>query len=42
MTKLEGKIVIYEPNMAKDVAEMFNAFNELWTGGFTGGVPYTE
>jgi GNAT superfamily N-acetyltransferase len=28
--------------MAKKAAEMFNAFNELWPGGFGGGVPYTE
>ena len=42
MTKNMGKIVSYEPSMAKDAADMFNAFNELWPGGFGGGVPYTE
>ena len=37
-----GEITIYNPSMAKKAAEMFNAFNELWPGGFGGGVPYTE
>ncbi|NHK32272.1 MAG: GNAT family N-acetyltransferase, partial [Asgard group archaeon] len=37
-----GRITTYEPSMAKKAAEMFNAFNELWPGGFGGGVPYTE
>ncbi|NHJ46442.1 MAG: GNAT family N-acetyltransferase [Asgard group archaeon] len=37
-----GRITNYEPFMAKEAAEMFNAFNELWPGGFGGGVPYTE
>ncbi|MHA1841321.1 MAG: GNAT family N-acetyltransferase [Candidatus Heimdallarchaeota archaeon] len=42
MAKNIGKIVNYEPSMAKDAADMFNTFNELWPGGFGGGVPYTE
>ena len=42
MTDKMGKIVKYEPSMAKDAAEMFNAFSELWPGGFGGGIPYTE
>ena len=37
-----GKIAIYEPLMAEKCAEMFNAFNEIWPGGFTGGIPYDE
>ena len=42
MAKNTGKIVEYEPSMAQDAADMFNAFSELWPGGFGGGVPYTE
>ena len=42
MSEKMGKIKVYEPSMAKAAAEMFNAFNELWPGGFGGGVPYTE
>ena len=37
-----GRIAIYEPSMAVKCAEMFNAFNEIWPGGFTGGIPYDE
>ena len=37
-----GRIVTYSPPLASKVAEMFNDFNELWPGGFSGGVPYTE
>ncbi|MBN1640874.1 MAG: GNAT family N-acetyltransferase [Anaerolineae bacterium] len=35
-----GRIALYDPAMASQVAEMFNAFNELWPGGFGGRVPY--
>ncbi|MFW9922290.1 MAG: GNAT family N-acetyltransferase, partial [Candidatus Thorarchaeota archaeon] len=42
MSDNEVKITIYDPSMAEKAAEMFNAFNELWPGGFGGGVPYTE
>jgi len=38
----KGKIVTYEPSMAKEVAEMFNRFKESWPGGFGGGVPFDE
>ncbi|MFW5953296.1 MAG: GNAT family N-acetyltransferase [Candidatus Natronoplasma sp.] len=37
-----GKIVEYEPSMAKDVTEMFNKFKESWPGGFGGGIPFDE
>ncbi len=37
-----GEIRSYDPAMAARVAEMFNAFNELWPGGFGGRVPYDE
>ncbi|HUT21132.1 MAG TPA: GNAT family N-acetyltransferase, partial [Anaerolineae bacterium] len=37
-----GQITVYDPAMAVQVAEMFNAFNELWPGGFGGRVPYDE
>lgn len=42
MTDKMGIIKIYEPSMAKAAAEMFNAFNELWPGGFGGGIPYSK
>ena len=42
MTENKGKIVTYDPNMASRAAEMFNLFNELWPGGFGGGIPFTE
>ncbi len=38
----EGKIVEYEPSMAKGVAEMLNKFKESWPGGFGGGTPFNE
>ena len=37
-----GQITVYDPAMAVQVAEMFNAFDELWPGGFGGRVPYDE
>ncbi len=42
MTKEKGTIKKYNPSMAKEVAEMFNTFHELWPGGFGGGTPYDE
>lgn len=38
----KGKIVEYEPSMAKDLAVMLNKFKESWPGGFSGGVPFDE
>jgi ribosomal protein S18 acetylase RimI-like enzyme len=35
------EICDYTEEMASDVAEMWNTWNELWPGGFTQGVPYT-
>jgi ribosomal protein S18 acetylase RimI-like enzyme len=37
ITIIEG----YREELAPRIAEMFNGWNELWPGGFTGGVPYT-
>ena len=37
-----GRITVYNPSMAAKAAEMFNAFNEIWPGGFGGGIPYNE
>ncbi|MCG3215585.1 MAG: GNAT family N-acetyltransferase [Candidatus Heimdallarchaeota archaeon] len=42
MSELPGKITIFEPKMAAKAAEMFNAFNEIWPGGFGGAVPFDE
>ncbi len=44
MTKREKgePIVRYTPSMAAQAAEMFNAFNEIWPGGFRGGIPFDE
>ena len=42
MSEMPGSITVYGPSMASAVAAMFNDFNELWPGGFGGGVPYTE
>ncbi|MBY8995397.1 MAG: GNAT family N-acetyltransferase [Candidatus Heimdallarchaeota archaeon] len=42
MTENKDKIVTYDPSMASRAAEMFNLFNELWPGGFGGGIPFTE
>ncbi|HUT80400.1 MAG TPA: GNAT family N-acetyltransferase [Candidatus Bathyarchaeia archaeon] len=41
MSENQGKIIIYSPELAEKASEMFNAFNELWPGGFGGAVPYT-
>ncbi len=35
-------IVEYEDALAKDLAAMYNTWDELWPGGYTQGVPYTE
>ena len=35
------EICDYTEEMASDVAEMWNTWDELWPGGFTQGVPYT-
>jgi ribosomal protein S18 acetylase RimI-like enzyme len=40
MTEMPGTITLYSPEMAEAVALMFNDFNELWPGGFGGGIPY--
>jgi ribosomal protein S18 acetylase RimI-like enzyme len=37
-----GSITVYNPSMAKKVADMFNAFNEIWPGGFGGAIPFDE
>jgi ribosomal protein S18 acetylase RimI-like enzyme len=37
-----GQIAAYDPEMAPRIAAMFNAFDELWPGGFAGRVPYDE
>jgi len=37
-----GQITLYDPEIAPRVAAMFNAFDELWPGGFAGRVPYDE
>jgi len=42
MTEEWGRIIVYHPSMAAKAADMFNAFSELWPGGFGGGVPYDE
>jgi ribosomal protein S18 acetylase RimI-like enzyme len=39
---MPGTITVYRSEMAAGVAAMFNAFNELWPGGFGGGIRYTE
>ncbi len=31
----------YREDLASRIADMFNGWDELWPGGFTGGVPYT-
>ncbi len=35
------EIVDYHDDIAQELADMFNSWDELWPGGFTGGVPYT-
>ena len=42
MSKEWGEITVYHPSMAAQVAQMFNDFDELWPGGFGGGIPYDE
>lgn len=42
MTEQEGRITVYDPSMAAQVAAMFNDFNELWPGGFSDGIPFDE
>ncbi|MBN1331041.1 MAG: GNAT family N-acetyltransferase [Candidatus Heimdallarchaeota archaeon] len=42
MSENQGKIILYSPDLAEKASIMFNSFNELWPGGFGGGVPYTE
>jgi len=41
MSPERNTIILYNPSLAEEAAVMFNAFNELWPGGFGGGVPYT-
>ncbi|MHA1907541.1 MAG: GNAT family N-acetyltransferase, partial [Candidatus Thorarchaeota archaeon] len=36
------EIVEYSDDLAADIADMFNTWDELWPGGFTQGVPYDE
>ena len=36
------QIVQYSSDIAAGIAEMFNKWDDLWPGGFTSGVPYTE
>ena len=36
------EIVEYSDGIAAGIAAMFNSWDELWIGGFTQGVPYTE
>ncbi|MFW9847889.1 MAG: GNAT family N-acetyltransferase [Candidatus Thorarchaeota archaeon] len=36
------EIVEYSDDLAADIAEMFNSWDDLWPGGFTQGVPYDE
>ena len=40
MSEQIGSITIYDPSMAEKVADMFNAFNEIWPGGFGGAIPF--
>lgn len=42
MSEEQGQITVYDPSMAAQVAQMFNDFDALWPGGFTGGIPYDE
>ncbi|MDF1538599.1 MAG: GNAT family N-acetyltransferase, partial [Candidatus Thorarchaeota archaeon] len=36
------RIIEYSDDYAAAFAKMFNSWNDLWPGGFTQGVPYTE
>lgn len=40
MSEQLGSISIYDPSMAEKVADMFNAFNEIWPGSFGGAIPF--
>ncbi|MGD2250815.1 MAG: GNAT family N-acetyltransferase [Candidatus Methanofastidiosia archaeon] len=42
MTEKWGTITEYDTSMAAQCAHMFNAFNEIWPGGFRGGIPFDE
>ena len=42
MSQEWGQITVYDPSMAAQIAQMFNDFDELWPGGFSGGIPYDE
>ncbi|MBU7016750.1 MAG: GNAT family N-acetyltransferase [Theionarchaea archaeon] len=42
MTESDLEITEYNPSMAARAAELFSAFNEIWPGGFGGGIPYDE
>jgi ribosomal protein S18 acetylase RimI-like enzyme len=42
MTEKWGTITEYDTSMAPQLAHMFNAFNEIWPGGFRGGIPFDE
>ncbi|MFW9933229.1 MAG: hypothetical protein ACFFDR_11285, partial [Candidatus Thorarchaeota archaeon] len=35
-------IIEYEDKLAKDLADMYNTWEDLWPGGYTQGVPYDE
>lgn len=37
-----GTIIEYSPSLAAKAADMFNAFNEIWPGGFRGGMLFNE
>lgn len=37
-----GTITVYNPSLAAKAADMFNAFNEIWPGGFRGGMLFDE
>ncbi|TFG12808.1 GNAT family N-acetyltransferase [Candidatus Thorarchaeota archaeon] len=38
--ELDVEIVSYDPQMADDLAAMYNSWDDLWIGGFTQGVPF--
>lgn len=38
--ELDVQIVRYKPEMAAELAEMYNSWDELWISGYTQGVPY--
>ncbi len=41
-SEIPGRVTVYNPTMAAEAAEMFNAFSALWPGGFGGGASYDE